>query len=145
MNWPFSRKVQGTDPNNPSTSNQYNDQIYLRLAETYLQKAEIQYLLNDIVGAAETINIIRRRSNASEINAADIDIDFILDERSRELVLEEQRRWTLLRHDKWVERTKKYNKNGGQFVTERDKLFPIPQTVIDANLTGEMRQNQGFN
>ncbi len=94
--------------------------------------------------AAETLNVIRRRSNASEITAADVDIDFILDERSRELVAEEHRRYTLIRTGKLIERAKLYNFNGGQFITERDQLYPIPQEVIDANLTGDMPQNPGF-
>lgn len=144
LNWPFSRKPEGTDPNNPAANAQWNDQIYLRLADTYLLKAEAEYKLGKIEDAVKTINIIRKRSNASEITAKDINIDFILDERSRELVLEEHRRWTLLRTGKWVERTKKYNKNGGQFVTDRDTIFPIPQVMIDANLTKEMPQNPGF-
>jgi hypothetical protein len=45
---------------------------------------------------------------------------------------------------KLVERARKYNFNGGQFITERDYLYPIPQAVIDANLTGVMPQNPGF-
>src|SRR5690606_37361535 len=121
---PFSRKVEGTDPNNVSTSGQWNDQVYLRMADTYLLKAEAQFKLGNSEGAAETINIIRRRSNASEISAADVDIDFILDERARELVIEEHRRYTLLRNDKWMERTKAHNFHGGQYIEERHKLMP---------------------
>lgn len=143
--WPWSRKTDaGTDPNNVFAVNAYNDIIYLRLAETYLLKAEAQYLLGDLGGATETINTVRRRSNASEITAADVNIDFILDERARELAIEEHRRYTLLRTGKWLERTQMYNNNGGQFITERDTLFPIPQTVIDANLTDDMPQNPGY-
>ncbi len=142
---PFSRKPEGADPNNPASGYQYNDQIYLRLAETYMLKAEAEYLLGRPDDAANTINIIRRRSNASEISAAEVDIDFILDERSRELVYEEDRRWHLLRTGKWVERVQKYNHNGGQFITERDTIWPIPQVVIDANISKEFPQNHGFN
>jgi hypothetical protein len=142
--WPYIRKIEGTDPNNVGGGSQYNDVIYLRLAETYLLMAEAQLLLNRPGDAANTINIVRRRSNASDVTAADINIDFILDERSRELVLEEHRRWTLLRTGKWLERVKKYNKNGGHLISDRDVLFPIPQIVIDANLTNEMPQNQGW-
>ena len=143
-NWPFSRKWDWANPADITGGAQFNDQIYIRLAETYLLKAEAQLLLNDKVGAAETINIIRRRSNASDISSGDINIDFILDERSRELVMEEQRRYTLLRTGKWLERTEMYNHNGGANITERDKLFPIPQSVIDANLTKTMPQNPGY-
>lgn len=143
--WPYSRKWDWANPLDVSGAYQYNDQVYLRLAETYLLRAEAQYLLGDYQGAAGTINVLRRRANASEIGAGDITLDFILDERSRELLFEEHRRYTLLRTDKWMERTGMHNLNGGQLISERDKLFPIPQSVIDANLTKEMPQNPGFN
>lgn len=71
-------------------------------------------------------------------------MDFILDERSRELFLEEHRRWILLRTGKWLERTRAFNNFGGENIQERDTLFPIPQTVIDANLNSQMPQNPGF-
>lgn len=144
VDWPFSRKCEYVDPDNVSGSSGYKDEIYLRLAETYLLKAEAQLLLNDPGGAANTINVIRRRSKASDITAAQVNIDFILDERSRELVLEEHRRYTLLRTNKWMERTRKYNFRGGELIEEKDKLFPIPQSVIDVNLTKTMPQNPGY-
>ncbi len=143
--WPYSRKFESTPITNLQDAYQYDDQVYMRLAETYLLKAEAQFKLGDSPGAAETINVIRRRSNASEISASDVDMDFILDERSRELVFEEQRRYTLLRTGTWLERVQLHNHNGGQLATARDELFPIPQSVIDANLTREMPQNPGFN
>jgi starch-binding outer membrane protein, SusD/RagB family len=146
VNRPFLRKMEGAYAENPDDAgDQYNDEPYLRLAETYMLKAEAEYLLGRLDDAAETLNIVRRRSNASDISAADVDIDFILDERARELTMEEHRRWTLLRTGKWIERTRAHNFNGGQFITERDKLFPIPQAVIDANLTKVMPQNPGYN
>lgn len=143
--WPYIRKWDSTPVFDVISSRQYNDQVYLRLAETYLLKAEAQLLLGFPDEAAKTVNIIRQRAQASPVSAADIDIDFILDERSRELVGEEHRRYTLLRTGKWLERVQLYNHNGGQNATQRDQLFPIPQSVIDANLTGDMPQNPGFN
>lgn len=146
VTWPWSNKVAvGVNPKSPSSGTNFGNQVYLRLAETYLLKAEAEYLLDNVQEAANTINIIRRRANASEISASDVDMDFILDERARELMVEEDRRWTLLRTNRWLERTRLYNTNGGQFVTERDKLYPIPQSVIDANLTQDMPQNPGYN
>ena len=145
VDWPWSPKISsGVDPNNPDGGDVYGDQVYLRLAETYLLKAEAEFRLGQIGDAAETINLLRRRANAAEVTPADIDMDFILDERSRELILEEHRRWTLLRTGTWIERTRMYDTNGGGNITERDKLFPIPQTVIDANLTSDMPQNPGY-
>ncbi|KKK55476.1 hypothetical protein LCGC14_3074180, partial [marine sediment metagenome] len=52
--------------------------------------------------------------------------------------------YTLLRYGKWFERTQMHNAVAGPNITDRDKLFPIPQDVIDANLTTEMRQNPGY-
>jgi starch-binding outer membrane protein, SusD/RagB family len=142
-NWPYSRKWDSGYESFVDDPFQYNDLIYLRLAETYLLKAEAQLALNDQNGAAATLNIIRERSKATPIAAGDVDIDFILDERSRELLAEEQRRITLLRTGKWLERVRKYNKNGGQTVRDIDVLFAIPQDVIDANLTLQMENNPG--
>lgn len=142
--WPFSRKHEGSIPDDVASDFNYDDYIAMRLADTYLLKAEAQFKLNDPEGAAETINIIRRRSNASEIDAEEVTLDFILDERSRELFNEEYRRYTLLRTKKWYERTKAHNFFGGEKIVQRDTLFPIPQTVIDANLTSPMPQNPGF-
>ncbi len=142
--WPFSRKIEGCPPT-ALTDRNFKDHVYLRSAETYLLKAEAEHKLGLNENAANTINIIRRRSNASDVTAADINIDFILDERARELLMEEDRRYSLLRTGKWLERVKKYNKRGGEFAAEKDQLFPIPQNVIDANLENPMPQNPGYN
>lgn len=143
-NWPSTRKWDDAYMEDINASEGYKDQPYLRLAETYLILAEAQYLQNKLDQAAETINVIRRRANADEITAADVDIDFILDERSRELITEEHRRYTLLRLGLWLERTKMYNAQAGPYITERDKLYPIPQSVIDANIDREFPQNPGY-
>ena len=132
------------DPVDVGGSPSFKDYLYLRLGETYLLRAEAQLLLGQLNEAAESINVLRRRANANEITAGDVNIDFILDERSRELVTEEHRRYTLLRTGKWLERTRLYNARGGELVTERDRLFPIPQVVIDANLTQDMPNNPGY-
>jgi hypothetical protein len=144
-NWPYSRKVEGTNPDNVTQSPNFDDYIAVRLADTYLLKAEAQFKLGRPDDAAATINIIRARSKASPVTGAKINIDYILDERSRELFLEEQRRYTLLRTGKWYERTKAFNHFGGENIVLRDTLFPIPQSVIDANITKPMPQNPGFN
>jgi hypothetical protein len=143
--WPYSIKFDGCNPIDVRSTESNKDQPYLRIAETYLLKAEAELKRGQPGLAAETINILRRRANASEITAGDVTLDFILDERSPELILEEHRRYTLLRTNKWLERTRLYNKNGGNNIADRDTLFPIPQIVIDANLTQPMPQNPGWN
>jgi starch-binding outer membrane protein, SusD/RagB family len=142
--WPHSRKADGADPNNMQSDFAPTDQIYIRLADTYLLKAEAQFKLSDATGAAATINTIRARSKATPITPAQVTLDYILDERSRELFIEEERRGTLLRTRKWYDRTKLYNTYGGEKIALRDTLFPIPQDVIDANLTKPFPQNPGW-
>lgn len=142
--WPSTGKWDYANPADLSGARGYNDIVYIRLAETMLLLAEAQLALGDPGGAAITINKLRNRANAAEITAGDVDVDFILDERSRELWSEEHRRYTLLRYGKWFERTQMYNKVAGPNIADRDKLFPIPQEVIDANLTTPMPQNPGY-
>src|SRR5690606_28547076 len=57
-NYPFIRKYDTTNPETDPLRGSYNDQPYLRLAETYLLKAEAQLKLGNLSGAAETINIV---------------------------------------------------------------------------------------
>ncbi|MEJ7658243.1 MAG: RagB/SusD family nutrient uptake outer membrane protein [Hymenobacter sp.] len=144
--WPSTRKWDWAPSvaNDVQNSSNYNDQIYLRVADTYLLLAEAQFKLGDLAGAAATINLLRTRAKAKAITAANVTLDFILDERSRELISEEYRRYTLLRNDKWLTRTRLYNALAGPNITDRDKLLPIPQSVIDANLTKPFAQNPGY-
>ncbi|HEU4632284.1 MAG TPA: RagB/SusD family nutrient uptake outer membrane protein [Gemmatimonadaceae bacterium] len=142
--FPTTRKWEWVDPLNVSGDPQYNDQPYIRLAETYLLLAEAQFRQNDLAGAAATLNVVRRRAHASEIDAGDVTLAFILDERSRELLTEEQRRFTLLRTHTWYDRTRAFNGRSGALITPRDTIFPIPQAVIDANIGAPMPQNPGY-
>ena len=146
QNWPSTRKWDWA-PSVPSDLQQgsnYNDIIYLRLAETYLIFAEAQFRLGEMADAAITINALRTRAKATPVAAANVNLDLILDERSRELVTEEHRRYTLLRTGTWFDRTKQYNRNAGPVIALRDTILPIPQSVIDANLTKPMPQNPGY-
>jgi hypothetical protein len=142
--WPSTRKWDYAEPNDVTGNNNYEDQPYIRLSETYLLLAEAQMKQGKLTEAAANINVVRARAGASAITPAQVTLDFILDERSRELVTEEQRRYTLLRTGTWFDRTKKYNPLAGPVITLRDTLLPVPQAVIDANLTKKMPQNPGF-
>ena len=142
--WPSVRKWDWADPQNPESPLTFGDQPYLRLAETCLLLAEARFKQGKLAEAAEAVNMVRRRSNASEITAAQVTLDFILDERSRELLSEEHRRYTLLRTGTWLERTRLYNPIAGPKVTPRDTVLPIPQAVLDANSGANMQQNPGY-
>jgi len=71
-------------------------------------------------------------------------MDFLLDERIRELVGEESRRFTLVRTGKYVERVKKYNSTLRNKVEEYHSLWPIPQEIIDSNRDVVFPQNPGY-
>jgi hypothetical protein len=143
--WPYSRKGEGTSTIDVQADFAWTDQIYIRLADTYLLRAEAQMKLGNLNGAMADVNVIRGRSHATLVTDPNtITIDYILDERSRELFIEEERRMTLLRTHKWFERTKAHNFFGGEKITLRDTIFPIPQDVIDANLSKPFPQNPGY-
>lgn len=90
----------------------------MRFGETYLLRAEARFRQNNLSGAAEDINKLRDRAfkiarqqtgnpNLGKISASDITLDFILDERARELIGEENRRMTLVRTGMLAERIEK--------------------------------------
>jgi hypothetical protein len=123
------------------------DFILMRMGETYLLKAEAQFKQGNTAGAATTINIIRARANATAVTGADINIDFILDERARELLAEENRRMTLMRTGTLVDRVTKYNTqttNPVLGIAAKHMLFPIPQTEINLNKDAVLEQNPGY-
>jgi len=143
-NWPSTRKWDYVSPQDVTVDRQYDDQAMIRSAETYLLLAEAYFKLGDLDNAKDAINALRERAHADPIATNQVTLDFILDERSRELFSEEERRYTLLRTDKWLERVKLHNKLAGSVVSDRDKLLPIPQNVIDANIDKAMPQNSGY-
>jgi len=141
---PSTRKWDYANPIDITGADQYNDQPYLRLADTYLLLAEAQLKQGKLAESAASINKVRARAGASAITPAQVTLDFILDERSRELVTEEQRRYTLLRTGTLLTRTKLHNPLSGATMQPRDTLLPVPQDVIDANTGKPMKQNPGF-
>src|SRR5690606_28635754 len=68
-------------PQGYDTSGKLFTDIYaMRLAETYLLRAEAFLAKGDKTNAAADINIVRERANASQIDEANVDIHYILDE-----------------------------------------------------------------
>lgn len=122
----------------------YTDQYYLRLAETYLLRAEAYLGKGDPDQAASDINVVRIRANATPVTAAEVTLDYILEERARELSLEEDRRITLQRTGKLVERIRLFNHHNGDEIQDYHALWPIPAGEIEANIDGNLRQNTGY-
>lgn len=144
--YPAFIKVEGLSLAGAANGRTFNDWPMMRLAETYLLRAEAYLRKGDNDKAADDINVVRGRAKATPVTPDKVDLDYILDERLRELIVEEPRRLTLSRMGKLVERTKKYNgfETTVSTIEEKHALFPIPQKFIDANFGTEIRQNPGY-
>lgn len=142
---------------NRSTTCSMHDVVLARLGEAYLIAAEAYYKKGDMRQAAEMINNLRQRpgtiksgyETAMHVDVADITIDFILDERARELA-GEYVRWTdLKRTHKLIEYVTEYNEDGVELsaLTGPDGKYkilrPIPQAAIDLN-QAHVEQNPGY-
>lgn len=78
-------------------SNGGNADWYLyRLAETYLLRAEAKFYLDDPT-AKDDVNEVRKRAKCSQLYTTDVTIGDIMNERARELYLEEWRNVELSR------------------------------------------------
>jgi len=128
------------------------DFIAFRLADTYLMLAEAQYFSNLKADAVATYNVIRKRAAwpGKEANMlikeGDLTIDFVMDERERELLGEQYRWLDLARWGNLIERVKKFNPQAAPFIKSHHVLRPIPQLQID-RVTGNAAsfpQNPGY-
>ncbi|MEO5685645.1 MAG: RagB/SusD family nutrient uptake outer membrane protein [Chitinophagaceae bacterium] len=130
-----------TDPSNSFVQDYY----VARLSETYLLRAEAYMKAGNLASAAADINAVRARSRAIPVVPSAVNIDYILDERGRELYGEELRTLTLCRLKLYNSRTKRfgYPVCAGSIdnSTLRNDLWPIPQSVIDANYLKPFPQN----
>jgi len=130
------------------------DFVVFRLAGIYLMAAEALVRAGRPAEAVPYLNTVRRRAarpgfeNEMDITAADVDLDFVMDERARELAGEGGRWFDLTRQgaDYFVERVRQYNLDAAA-VQEFHALRPIPQTQIDRtkNADGtDFGQNPGY-
>ncbi len=122
----------------------YQDQYLFRLAETYLLRAEAYLGAANTAAAATDINVVRARSNAAPVTAGNVNIDYILDERIRELGVEEKRMFTLMRLGKWYDRVVKCNPFYASAALTKYNLWPIPQSEIERNRGAVLAQNPGY-
>lgn len=149
--YPIIRKVEGNVGTLTNTGIEWSgrtnqDVMVFRLAETYLLRAEAYFRRGDLDNAANDINMIRERANASLISASNVTEDYILDERARELMAEEPRRRTLVRMNRLVDRVKSYNMRAEtrETIQEKHRWWPIPISAIDANIGARLEQNPGY-
>ncbi|MBV8255889.1 MAG: RagB/SusD family nutrient uptake outer membrane protein [Chitinophaga sp.] len=127
--------------------------IAYRLAETYLIAAEALLMDGRVADAVPYVNAIRERAAyptgnkaLMDITAADLNLDFILDERSRELAGENVRWLDLVRTGQLEVRIKKHTPDcRANFQSPKNLLRPIPQDQINAVSTGPAYgQNPGW-
>jgi hypothetical protein len=140
--------VAGSDPTFPDT-----DFPVFRLADAYLIYAEAVLrggTGGDATAALGYVNALRTRAygNASgNIASGALTLDFILDERSRELYGETHRRTDLIRFGKFSTSTYVWPWKGGiaagASTDSHLDIFPIPSTDIGAN--PNLVQNLGYN
>lgn len=159
-NFPCLRKH--LDPSRPDMNYEpgSRDFIVMRLAETYLIAAEAYVMAGQPEKALLFVNTVRRRAamigdtsdeternkTAMEVEVSDLSIDFILDERGRELSGECMRWFDLTRTGKLLERVKSHNELAAANIKAYHALRPIPQSQIDRTDGGNASfpQNEGY-
>jgi hypothetical protein len=151
---PHTTKWYQYDPKDEFGYAMIKDFILMRLGETYLLLAEAQVKQGKLQDAANSINVLRQRAFGAnypaqgQVQAADMTMDFILDERARELIGEENRRMTLMRTGTLVDRSQKLNSGDAQHpitgLTTNNLLLPIPLTEIQLNKDAVLEQNPGY-
>ena len=124
------------------------DFIVYRLAETHLLAAEAHLQNGNTAAAADHLNVVRRRAAwpgmeaQMEIGAGDVTLDFILDERTRELYGEYKRWLDLKRTGKLLERVRALNPDASG-IADHHVLRPIPTNQI-LRTSGGYGQNPGY-
>ncbi len=138
----------------PASKEAYVDFPLFRLGEIYLNYAEA--VLRGGTGGDKTtalnyVNDLRKRSysdkTAAPISDSQLTLDFMCDERARELFYEAQRRTDLIRFDKFTSAAYVWPWKGGvangKAVEGFYKVYPIPSDDIGSNLN--LKQNEGYN
>ena len=158
-----NKKDDGTDASNTGNDGADTDYPLFRLSDVYLMYAECvarikgtnwddwnggtdasdpAVIASRKKGAIYWINLVRERAGASDVwssNFADDNalLQFILDERARELYHEGYRRTDLIRFGQFT--TNKYiwqwkgGTHDGQAVDSKYNIYPIPNTELTAN------------
>ncbi|GGD14561.1 RagB/SusD family nutrient uptake outer membrane protein [Hyunsoonleella pacifica] len=121
-----------------------------RLADVYLMYAEAHLRGGggNLTTAVEYINALRTRANnPSSISSGDLTLDFILDERARELHWEAHRRQDLIRYSRYTGGNYNWawkgNGSNGIAIPSHFDVFPIPTGSIAAN-PDNLKQNTGY-
>jgi hypothetical protein len=147
-----NRKLDGSDPSNPHPDFVDTDYPMFRLADAYLMFAEAVLRGGQGGTRAEAlayVNALRERAYgdaSGNISDGELSLDFILDERARELYWEGHRRTDLIRYGKFTGGDYLWpwkGKSAGGATTESFRnIFPIPAADLGAN--SNLKQNVGY-
>ncbi|MDF1699023.1 MAG: RagB/SusD family nutrient uptake outer membrane protein [Saprospiraceae bacterium] len=135
----------GSDTDFPDT-----DFPMFRLADAYLMGAEaILRSGGDLGTATDYVNALRERAykgSGGNISTSDLDLNFIIEERARELYWECHRRTDLVRFNLLTTSDYLWDWKGGiqegKAVEDFRNVFPIPASDINAN--PNLTQNTGY-
>lgn len=131
-----------------------------RLADVYLMYVEAQMRKDGATNGSNVtnasslsigyINDLRVRANegstSANVSTGDVDLNFVLDERARELHWEGHRRQDLIRFGKFTGGSYNWawkgNIQNGTSISDNLKIFPVPSNAITSN--PNLTQNQGY-
>ena len=143
--------ISSTGVAGSSTTFVETDYPLFRLADVYLMYAEAQ-MRRDNANADGTslgyLNALRQRANNGAVtaNISSANLDYIIDERSRELHWEGHRRQDLIRFNKFSGGSYNWawkgNAVNGVPISSNLNLFPIPQAALQSN--PNLTQNPGY-
>ncbi len=149
-----ARNHDGSLPANYNTAYACTDFPVFRLADAYLMRAEALFRLGgaaNIDAALADVNLIRERAygnTSGNITAAQLDLNFLLDERCREFYYEAQRRTDLVRFGKFTGGDYLWQWKGGTYsgtsTSDHMNLFPIPGDELSANPNYNGQNNPGY-
>lgn len=172
---PFYKTYIPNYPGQQGTPLGSNGDMYVyRLAETYLLRAEAYYWKGELAKAAADINKVRERAGAIPITTAQVTIDYIFDERARELFIEEprqnelnrvsyilaklnrdgytlenihQKNWLydrIIAHNDFYSRGEVISLGWSPYIAPYNFQWPIDDNMITANTLGRINQNKGY-
>lgn len=128
----------------------FKDVILLRLGEVYITLAEAYVRTNQPEKAAEVITELRKRAlmdgheDELKVTAADMTMDFILEEGARELGAELNRWYMLKRSGKMVEWVKEHNPDI-TLIKDYHIYRPLPQDALyEVTNLDVFVQNEGY-
>ncbi len=141
-------KANGGAPSNLTFAD--IDVPLFRLGEMYLTYAEAVLrgaTTGDMATAVGYVNLLRARAYGNANGAVtSINLNFILDERARELYWEGLRRTDLIRYDRFVTASYLWPWKGGaqngRASDANHNLYPLPSTDLAAN--ANLKQNPGY-